>query len=294
MFTTDLQQAKPTQLRYWMLNGSEYPEGAVAPNVMFQYQDSLTTLDTLKFKVAFLNISKDNFDSVKVRLRIIDKNGIPHDYGESPRRRPMLINDSLILSFNIPASIYEGNNQLYLDVNPDADQPEQFHFNNLVYRNLFVSSTICPGTNKTFTSNNIAVGNIYQWQVDSGTGFSNIINGGIYSGAATSTVSLTNPPSNMYGYKYRCMITNGATVSYSTTFVLKFSSLWNGSVSTAWETIANWNCSGIPDQYTDVIIRGGLPRYPNVSSLAVCRSLESKPGTTVTILTSFKLDIKGK
>jgi hypothetical protein len=33
-----------------------------------------------------------------------------------------------------------GLNTFYLDVNPDNDQPEQFHFNNFMYRNFYVKS----------------------------------------------------------------------------------------------------------------------------------------------------------
>ncbi len=294
MYADDPSQSKPEQLKYWMLNGTQSPEGAIAPNLLFQYQDSLTNNDTLKFKVAFLNISKTNFDSVKVRLRITDKNGVNHDYGTSAKRKPLVVNDSLQLIFDIPAAGYEGYNQVYLDVNPDNNQPEQFHFNNIVFRSLQVANSICPGSGVTFTTNNNTVGNIYQWQVNTGSGYTNVSNAGVYSGVNTSSLSLASPPTNFTGYKYRCLITNGTLTTYSTENVLRFGVIWNGSISTAWETIGNWNCAAIPDQYTDVIIRGGLPRYPNVNSSGICRSISVQPGSTVTVMATFKLDVKGQ
>ena len=47
----------------------------------------------------------------------------------------------------------------------------------------------------------------YQWQEDSGSGFVNISDGGIYSGALTQTLTLTNV-TDQDGYSYRVIVTN--------------------------------------------------------------------------------------
>ena len=53
----------------------------------------------------------------------------------------------------------------------------------------------------------------YQWQVDDGSGsFSDVTDGGIYSGATTATLSITNPLSDKNGYKYRCVVSPVANV----------------------------------------------------------------------------------
>ena len=60
----------------------------------------------------------------------------------------------------------------------------------------------------TFTT--VAAGTgplVYQWQVDNGTGFANVANGGGYAGATTATLTLTNIPQSWNGYKYRCNVT---------------------------------------------------------------------------------------
>ncbi|MFF2480014.1 S-layer homology domain-containing protein, partial [Paenibacillus sp. NPDC058071] len=64
------------------------------------------------------------------------------------------------------------------------------------------SSTISAGGNTTFsvTASN-ATG--YQWQVDQGAGFTNITNGAPYSGATTSTLTITGATADMSGYLYR-------------------------------------------------------------------------------------------
>lgn len=48
---------------------------------------------------------------------------------------------------------------------------------------------------------------LFQWQEDSGSGFTNITNGGIYSGATTSDLKISVPTVAMTGFKYRCEIT---------------------------------------------------------------------------------------
>ncbi|MCJ7449163.1 MAG: DUF2341 domain-containing protein, partial [Bacteroidales bacterium] len=49
----------------------------------------------------------------------------------------------------------------------------------------------------------------YQWQENNGGGFANITNGGIYSGATSSTLTITGAPMSMNGYQYRCIVTDG-------------------------------------------------------------------------------------
>lgn len=47
----------------------------------------------------------------------------------------------------------------------------------------------------------------YQWQEDTGGGFSNITNGGVYSDATTATLTLTGIDKATYdGYAYRCVV----------------------------------------------------------------------------------------
>ncbi len=52
---------------------------------------------------------------------------------------------------------------------------------------------------------------IYQWQENSGSGFGNISNGGIYSGANLATLTLTGITTAMHNYQYRVLL---STPSY--------------------------------------------------------------------------------
>jgi hypothetical protein len=129
----------PYQLRYWRLTYVPVPEGAVWPNKFLQFKDTLEAGEPLDFKVAFKNISDGNFDSLKVKMIVTNRNNV-QDTIQVGKFRPLPGNDSLHVRKNINTASLKGQNTFYLDVNPDNDQPEQFHFNNFMYRNFFVKS----------------------------------------------------------------------------------------------------------------------------------------------------------
>ncbi len=84
--------------------------------------------------------------------------------------------------------------------------------------------SICLNGNTSFTVSG-ATGNpiTYQWQesTDGGTTWNNIANGGVYSGATTTTLNLTGVTANFNGNKYRAVLS-----------VVACSSTENSSVST--------------------------------------------------------------
>ncbi len=73
------------------------------------------------------------------------------------------------------------------------------------------NSTTCAGTNAAFTVSTSQSSPTYQWQVNTGTGWNNLVNGGVYSGVTASTLTLTNVNYSMNGYKYRAKITAGCS-----------------------------------------------------------------------------------
>ncbi len=79
------------------------------------------------------------------------------------------------------------------------------------------NSTICAGQATTYTVGANGTALVYQWQVstDGGATFSNITNGGVYSGATTSTLIITGATVAMNGYQYHVVI--GGTCAPSAT-----------------------------------------------------------------------------
>ena len=135
--TQDSIHFTPYQLRYWLVTYDPVPEGAIAPNIYLKTKDTVEVGEPIDFKVAFKNISDAAFDSLKVKMVITDRNNVPHII-PIPRRRPLPVNDTLHLASLISTETLSGINTMYVEANPDNDQPEQYHFNNFAYRNFYV------------------------------------------------------------------------------------------------------------------------------------------------------------
>lgn len=141
----------PYQLRYWRLTYVPAPEGAIAPNIFLKTKDTIDVGEPLDFKVAFKNVSPVAFDSMKLKIVVTDKNNVPNIIPLSRRRPLQPADDTLQVGGVINTTRLAGLNSLYLEVNPDNDQPEQYHFNNFLYRNFYTRpDTIHPLMDVTF------------------------------------------------------------------------------------------------------------------------------------------------
>lgn len=69
---------------------------------------------------------------------------------------------------------------------------------------------ICGSSATTFSVAATGTTLTYQWQIDNGSGFATLNNGGVYTGATTATLSISNA-TGLNGFKYRCVVTAAAT-----------------------------------------------------------------------------------
>jgi PKD repeat protein len=69
-----------------------------------------------------------------------------------------------------------------------------------------VASTICENTGTSFIVMAQGTALTYRWYVDTGSGFTAITDGGVYSGATTNTLTLTAVPRTYDNYRYRVEI----------------------------------------------------------------------------------------
>lgn len=153
-----------------------------------------------------------------------------------------------------------------------------------------VAAPLCPGSNISYAANITGTG--YRWQVNTGSGYVDVVNGGVYAGASTDTLRLVAPPTSYYGYKFRCVVTTGTGVVNSQEYLIKFGVSWQGGLSKVWESPGNWGCGILPDANTDVYVNGGTSFYPEVSANTTIRSLSTKPGTTVTVKNGAVLTVR--
>ncbi len=138
MYNSDFSNATPYQLKYWSVNGQLVPEGTIAPNILYQMKDTVEQGQVIDFKVAFKNISPTAFDSaMKIKFVITDNNNIPNTI-VLPKNKILIAGDTLSVKYQIDTKNYPGNNTLFVDVNPNNDQPEQSHFNNILFKDFYV------------------------------------------------------------------------------------------------------------------------------------------------------------
>lgn len=137
MRNVDSVNFTPYQLRYWRVTYTPVPEGAIAPNLLFSTRDTVEVGEPINFKIAFKNISETNFDSLRVKITATNKDNVQTILA-TPRQKPLVVNDTVQLNYSIPTGSVPGTNYLFVDFNPDNDQPEQHHFNNFIFRTIYV------------------------------------------------------------------------------------------------------------------------------------------------------------
>jgi hypothetical protein len=146
--------------------------------------------------------------------------------------------------------------------------------------------TICRDSYTPIYSN--LAGSTYQWEANTGSGFTNVTDNTVYAGATTNQLLIKSVPSSYYGYQYRCFVNAS---SYSHVISLKITNFWNGSKGTAWEEPANWSCGNVPDNNTDVIIYNDAPNFPEVNSNASCATIYVGPGASINVKPGFNLTV---
>jgi hypothetical protein len=196
-----------------------------------------------------------------------------------------------VISFAPQVGYPAGADQFTSSQSADLDgdgKPEIIYINNhlsavSILKNKLGSAILCPGGGAGLNSS-ITSGVSFQWQVNTGSGFSNINDNANYSGTNTVKLQLLNIPYAWNNYQYRCIV-DGA---YSDVFALQFFNSWTGAINTAWENAGNWSCGSVPDANTDVILNSG----PVVlSSNITIRSLKLNPGVQFTTSPGYSLII---
>ncbi|UEG50371.1 endonuclease/exonuclease/phosphatase family protein [Ferruginibacter lapsinanis] len=69
---------------------------------------------------------------------------------------------------------------------------------------------------------------------------------------------------------------------------------WNGSINTAWENPANWNCSMVPDQNSNVVIPSVAPNFPVINNSTEVRSIQSNSNSSISVQPGINVKLNGQ
>lgn len=127
----------PEQLNMWRIHYQPEPEAALNPNRHLVYKDTLGQGQIQHISVAVENLTEIPMDSLLVKYQLIDKNNTRTLLG-TKRYKPLPILDTIHVDYDLNSSLYSKENTFEIEINPEDDQPEQFHPNNIGLKPLYI------------------------------------------------------------------------------------------------------------------------------------------------------------
>lgn len=151
----ELNRSSP-QLVYWRILADPLPEAALRPDRYYSFQsDTIAEGQALELAMLSQNISALDMDSMLIKFQVL---------GQSPvyqRLKPLLRGDTLLARIELESRGLDGPQQLFVELNPDGDQPEQYHFNNIALIPFFVNrDKLNPIMDVTFDGRHILNGDL--------------------------------------------------------------------------------------------------------------------------------------
>lgn len=149
------------QLNYWRVLYKKPPEAAINPSAHFVFTDSLQLGGKLKVEIGLESLTELPMDSMLAKFTIRDAAlNITNAY---IRHSPLPGLDTIVLAFDAPinGASFQGLNRLIIEANPDDDQPEQYHFNNIAEISFkTIGDNVNPLLDVTFDGQRIFNGDI--------------------------------------------------------------------------------------------------------------------------------------
>lgn len=158
---TDDSLFSAPQLNRWQVTYEGVPESALEPSINFSFlSDTLPEGGDVSVSIAVKNISIYDMDSLLISFSVLDRNNnvqvLPY-----ARQKPLLADSVIIASLSFSTFGMAGLNNLLIEVNPNNDQLEQYHFNNLAQIPFYVTSdNVNPLLDVTFDGIHILDGDI--------------------------------------------------------------------------------------------------------------------------------------
>lgn len=119
--------------------------------------------------------------------------------------------------------------------------------------------SLCNNGNANFSATVTNVNN-YQWQVNDGTGWTDIINSATYSGTNTNSLAITNATTAFHQYQFRCKLINGCATIYTVAATLSVTTPVTPSVTISTGSLSN--CANTMVSFSAVALNAGpTPLY---------------------------------
>lgn len=155
----DDQHKTAAQLDYWRILADPAPEAALRPEIYYSLQsDTLQQGAPLSFEIMMQNISAVDMDSMLVKYQVLGSPNLTY----YKRLGPLPAGDTMRSTIlEIPTLNLNGPQQLLVEINPDNDQREMYHFNNIALTSFYVNGDIVnPLLDVTFDGVRIMNGDI--------------------------------------------------------------------------------------------------------------------------------------
>ncbi len=134
--TDSLNRTSP-QLDYWRVLYTPMPEAALVPNKEFTFHnDTLQQGETLQLTIGVENVGGVDMDSMLMHYTIVGADN--NEVLVSDRMKPLLKDEMLIAELNYDTRNLFGLNRIIIEANPNNDQPELYHYNNIGIKEFFV------------------------------------------------------------------------------------------------------------------------------------------------------------
>ena len=126
-----------TNLEYWRVYYEGLPEAAVSPaKYLTVSNDTLQQGDVFNFQTYIENIGEYDMDSLLVKFVLADNTNTNHV--QTKRIAPLKTNSTLQVDFDVTTKDFSGPMNFTMEVNPEEDQSELFHFNNFANFQFFI------------------------------------------------------------------------------------------------------------------------------------------------------------
>ncbi|MCO6461387.1 MAG: hypothetical protein J5I59_08280 [Saprospiraceae bacterium] len=151
--------AKMDGFEYFRLVGDEMPEATLLDNTVQSARDTINQGNRWTFKIKAKNISKVSMDSMLVAFSFRSQNG--NSSYENIRFDSLRYSGEDSYSIDFDTKNLRGNYTFVCEMNPEEDQPEAYHGNNIYTKKVFIKGDVeNPLVDVTFDGRRIINGDI--------------------------------------------------------------------------------------------------------------------------------------